>query len=100
VCDQLSLILGLQVLSIFSLFTKDVIGDVLGRALDIGELLNHATNFPTVFFKNGVEGTRHVLCALVASEFNILDHGILLDSMKDVRATLATEVIPLEVNLL
>ena len=100
VCNQLSFVLGFQVLCILSLLPKDIIWNFFGRAFHISELIDHSSNLSTVLLENRVESPGDILSTLVACQFYILDHGILLDCMQDVGATLTANVIPLEVDLL
>ena len=97
VSDKLSLILGFQILSVLSFLAQDVKWYVFGRPLHVSELINHAADLSAVLLEDGVEGSGDILCALVPSQLDVLDHGILLSCLKDVGAALTANVVPLEV---
>jgi hypothetical protein len=97
VSNQLSFILGFQILSILSFLAQDVERNVFCRPLYVSELINHAANLSAVLLEDGVESSGDILCALVSRQLDILDHGILLSCLKDVGAALTANVVPLEV---
>jgi cobalamin biosynthesis protein CobD/CbiB len=100
VSDQLSLILGFQILSVLSFLAQDVKRNVFGRTLHVSELINHAADLSAVLLKDRIESSRDILSALVSRQLNVLDHGILLGCLKDVGAALTPNIVPFEIQFL
>lgn len=81
VSDQLSLVLGFQILSVLSFLAQNIKRNVFGRPLNIGELINHAADLSAVLLENRIESSGDILRALVSCQLNVLDHGVLLSCL-------------------